>query len=125
MHSSMPFQAAITERSESFYESTPDCLELAVEDNGLDYQPNSSLAALRRSVSELLGSSPTNWMARSNLSPVAAHKSCCVSHCARTCISVDEACMKFITVVFVLLSLTACRTNESPEAQVDDFQTTT
>jgi hypothetical protein len=32
--------------------------------------------------------------------------------------------MKYILVLATLLSLTACRTNESPEAQIDDFQIT-
>jgi osmotically-inducible protein OsmY len=33
--------------------------------------------------------------------------------------------MKFIAALLVLLSLTGCRTNESPEAQVDDLEITT
>ena len=32
--------------------------------------------------------------------------------------------MKFTLVLATLLSLAACRTNESPEAQIDDFQIT-
>jgi hypothetical protein len=32
--------------------------------------------------------------------------------------------MKFIPVLLLLLGFTGCRTNESPEAQVDDFQIT-
>jgi hyperosmotically inducible protein len=32
--------------------------------------------------------------------------------------------MKYILAVALLVSLTACRTNESPEAQIDDFQIT-
>jgi hypothetical protein len=33
--------------------------------------------------------------------------------------------MKFIPALAILFSLVACRTNESPEAQVDDLQITT
>jgi osmotically-inducible protein OsmY len=33
--------------------------------------------------------------------------------------------MKFLPVLLIVIVLAACRTNESPEAQVDDFQITT
>ena len=49
---------------------------------------------------------------------------CCDSHCAPTCFHAFEVCMKCISAIILLVLLAACRTNESPEAQVDDLKIT-
>jgi hypothetical protein len=46
------------------------------------------------------------------------------SHCAQTCMTAGGGHMRYIFAALLLAFLCGCRTNESPEGQVDDLQIT-